>query len=299
MSEHELYADAAERALIMARFNAKRINHVVRVIFNGETYYVKKLPATMYYGAELTWANEKIVKKGDINLCFDHIRRFTLKLSTDEIYLYNRSYRLCSGLNYDGHLFNNMYTSYKNKWIVSDAYDNLINRESYKIESFDDYSILDSNFMPAVAEPIDILNIGFKFVVNNGVLIVSNNLFSLINHKHVDGKFVKSERDDLFRFVDENGKLFALLINPRNSEQTLASSDKVLEFTDIGHFSVKPKNGLYNDFQVKYDVEKFGVRTIYYYRDMFFIINYASIVELDARKPDSGLKTKAAVASVE
>jgi hypothetical protein len=146
---------------------------------------------------------------------------------------------------------------------------------------------------------MDILNIGLKFVVNDDVWIVSNNLFRYINNKHVDGKFVKSERDDLFRFVDENGKLFALLINPSNSEQTFASSDKVLEFTDIGHFSVKPKNGLYNDFQVKYDVEKFGIRRIYYYRDMFFIITHDLIVELDARKPGSGEKTKAAVASVE
>jgi hypothetical protein len=174
------------------------------------------------------------------------------------------------------------------------------NNYSSKIKPINEYSVLGNDFMPAVAEQIDIQNDGLKFVAFTPYL-KSNHLFTIIYKSLaniVDGVYLNSMQDGPFKYVNKDGKQFALLTDMQTGEPTLASSDEIVELTRIDKLVATFKDGLYDGFQIMDNLDG-SMLNVLHYKDIFFVLDNPLPIILDARKPKSGLKTKVAIASAE
>jgi hypothetical protein len=192
-----------------------------------------------------------------------------------------------------------MYTSFENKWIERNLY-LLCNHYTIEIKQINSRSILDVNFMPVVAERVNGQNNGLKLVAVDP-RVEGNHLFTLFRGtiaNIVDGVYEYIAGDGPFRYLNrEKGKTFMYLFDIQTKQNTLASSDETVELIEFDKIKAKKENNLYNGFRINYDLS--GIRSllqVFHYKDIFFVVHHSAPIILDARKPDSGLKTKAAVA---
>jgi hypothetical protein len=154
--------------------------------------------------------------------------------------------------------------------------------------------------MPVKDIEVNIKNEGNKFVLNSKIYQNDFNItfFSYIKFGILitEGKYSESDRNDLFKYVNENGELFALLLNWDTSEITLNSATRIIKLTSLTSCSVVKKNGLYNGYLV--DKEEFNQYNIYYYNYTFFTYcEKQRYVKLEARSMNGGLNTKPAIAT--
>ncbi len=101
--------------------------------------------------------------------------------------------------------------------------------------------------MPATAEQIDIQNDGLK-LVSFTTRLKGNHLFTIIYESLVDGVYLNSMQDGPFKYVNADGKLFALLTDLKTRKLTLASSDEIVKLTRIDMIGTTFKDGLYKDY---------------------------------------------------
>jgi hypothetical protein len=294
-------AELTVRMLTLAGFEARNINGVIQVTVDGIEYYVENLPTNIAHGAIPVRVIDKLKNKGIIVLIFDDKSVYVAKLSTD-VCINGVWYTRGPCGRYIGHLYDNMYTSFENKWIDRNLY-LLCNNYKINIEQINSRSILDANFMPAVANRVNVQNNGLKLVADDPYS-GGNHLFTFIHGtiaNIVDGVYEYITGDGLFRYLNrEKGKTFMYLFDPQTKQYTLANSDETVELIGIDKFEAKKENGLYDEFQINYDLS--GIRSllqVFHYKDIFFILGHPAPIILDARKPGSGEKTKAAVAAVE
>lgn len=291
-------AEPTVRMLTLAGFEARNINGVIQVTVDGIEYYVENLPTHIAHGAIPVRIVNKLKNKGIIVLIFDDKSVYVAKLSTD-VCIDGVWYTRKPCTRYIGCLYDNIYTSFENKWIDRNLYTSL---SYYKtnIKQINSRSILDTNFMPAVTERVNVQNNGLKLVVVDA-RVEGNHLFTLFRGtiaNIVDGVYEYIAVDDPVRYLNrEKGKLFMYLFDPQTKQNTLASSDETVELIEFDKIKAKKENGLYDGFRINYDLS--GVRSllqVFHYGDIFFVVSQSAPIILDARKPGSGEKTKVAAA---
>jgi hypothetical protein len=173
----------------------------------------------------------------------------------------------------------------------------LCNDYNVNVKPINEYSVLSNDFMPAIADQIDIENDGLKLVSVTSYL-KGNHLFTVIYESLVDGVYLDSMHDGPFKYMNKDGKLFALLTDLKTRKLTLASSDEIVESTRIDMIETTFKDGLFDGFKIMDNLNGCMLNVLHY-KDIFFILDNPAPVILDARKPNSGLKTKAAAALAE
>lgn len=173
----------------------------------------------------------------------------------------------------------------------------LCNDYNVNVKSINEYSVLGNDFIPAIADQIDIQNDGLK-LVSYTTRLEGNHLFTVIYESLVDGVYLNSMQDGPFKYMNADGKLFALLTDLKTRKLTLASSNEIVELTRIDMIGTTFKDGLFDGFKIMDNFNN-SMLNVLHYKDIFFVLDNSALVILDARKPNSGLKTKAAAASAE
>jgi hypothetical protein len=227
---------------------------------------------------------------------------FVIKCENDEVFkieLYNRviiNDKFYCRIQHDrddyiGHLINNSYIKYDN--IELDAYTNL--RDSWVLPDFGDILSYD-DFNPVEAKKVIIKNAGPKLVMNVPIKNVNTSSGAITAFREINyiahGTYTDSGQTDLYRYVNETGELFALLIDPQTKRPTLVSKTQIIELIDAADFKVYIKDGLYNGYELKDSINKITDEYVYMYDDIFFDDQLSVIT--NARNPNSGKITKAA-----
>lgn len=204
---------------------------------------------------------------------------------------YGRTSDLCK---YIGHLYGVFYSGYE--YIKSSAYSRLSNSGILPGTS----DVLHyKDFTPVECKMIIIRNIGIKLVINDhfiNVINTPNGTFTLfkLNAKCIAiGTYRQSHNEDLYRYQNEAGELFALLEDPNTREITLASVRQIIKLIKLEDFKISINDGLYNGYELK-DQNNMTLKYshVYFYNDVFFTENYTIT---NVRKPNAGKLTKAAI----
>jgi hypothetical protein len=166
-------------------------------------------------------------------------------------------------------------------------------RNLWVLPDFDDILSYD-DFYPVEAKKIIIKNAGSKLVMNVPIKNVNTSSGAITAFREINyiahGTYTDSGQTDLYRYVNETGELFALLIDPQTKQQTLVSKTQIIELIDAADFKVYIKDGLYNGYELKDSINKITDEYVYMYDNIFFD-DQLSVVT-DVRKPNSGKLTK-------
>jgi len=193
---------------------------VVQVILNDEKYYVYPMPNIEDYGTDFTSTVDNdykyiMINNGNVVGSYIHLTQ-NIVVANGKIY----SKIITPECN--GYLIGNMYISYKDAWIKAHLYNQIIDHDP---ANFDDTTILDSEFKPVQVRQVNIIKyVIFKYINKNKFSKFT--AFGLGDY-FAAGKYSQTNRDDLFTCADENGKLYALLIDPWTKEVTLASDNNI------------------------------------------------------------------------
>jgi hypothetical protein len=320
------YAAAAAKVLRQAGLAVEHneVFDVIKVRVNGFDNYAE-IPDISHYGDVLTGHSiHEYYKLVIVQLQFDHSKIYTIRFNRDILKIGSKTYiRKREDDVHIGHLKDNEYYDYQDKWFHA-IQENCSLSASHVEKLYSGGNVLNNNYTPALAIEVDILNTGTKQVVYS-----YNNFhtrhFTLFNIRHlsqisgdirhlpqisgnhrylsqiminsyylVRGHYKESKRPDLFRCVDDDNNTFAILLDGQDN-LILASGTYIVPLINIDNCAVEPdENGLYHGYKV--DTKYKAVR-IYCYDDIFFsccMVTNPRFVELEARKPGSGSRTKPA-----
>jgi hypothetical protein len=280
-------AEAAEATAEIIRRSGYEVKihdkvNIISVLIDGKIYYADIQPVGKY-GPDCK-VKYRFPGCLDIIGTSDSIKIFQLSVRFHGKVYDKQKYEL-----YLGRLCNNRYLDHNNAWARSDK------------KIFMD--IIDQDFMPVKDIEVNIKNEGDKFVLNGIMYQNDFNISFFVYEKSkfaiAEGKYSKSGRDDLFRYVDENGELFAMLLNWETSEVTLNSATRIIKLTSLDSCAVVKKDGLYNGYLV--DTKNYGQHGIHYYNYTFFTYcaEERRHINLEARSMIGGLKTKPAAKSTD
>jgi hypothetical protein len=112
----------------------------------------------------------------------------------------------------------------------------------------------------------------------------------------------------VFKYENDNGEIFICAIDPKTGDASLVNEEKNIKLNRIESYILACEDVLYGGFKINYhnmaelcyDYDEItGKKTPIIYRFDYtffaFIRMPYRLVILDARKPDSGQKTKAAI----
>jgi hypothetical protein len=309
-------AKAAADALTKTGFKVALFNYVnvIRVEIDGIYWYVDNLPELDNYGVLINGRLKTCCKECcGIVIEFDNKTHWEFNLFVDSVGINGYYYTLISKCKYEGHLRGNVFTKYSNVWIrndLSNYLDDLLT--DGKLPDDIDNKILNADFTPVESQVVNIKNEGLKFVARLQIGESKIQTFTLFitefgETKYITkGKYTYNFSCDIFKYKNGDSdddvvtELFAALINPHNKRVSLASSDKVIALIDVGECIVERDNGQYVGYEVggKYITKYFKYNkvypTVYKFKDTFFSFKLSKPVELDARMPGSGMRTKPA-----
>jgi hypothetical protein len=179
-----------------------------------------------------------------------------------------------------------------------------------------------STLLPSQPEVINIINEGRKMVMDLPITNRIDDVFTIIgNTDHVeyivDGNFVKINNGPFMYMRKETNEEFALLFDEESGESYLVSANQIIKLTRTKMYEVENVGGLYCDLQIHNNMANLAcyennegehidfngnpsdvpVPCIYYYNYILFAFNMANgkLIELEATKPTSGMKTKPAL----
>jgi len=270
MSRYKKEANAVVAALKAAGYDVehikksrrangnKRIN-IVKVTIGANVYYVCPLPEITEYGRVFIHTEYKrfSASRGRIDLYYENGVKCKIILNKRAVELNGVKY--CSDdfevYPHMGHLCGNMYTSYENAWIMHMVYSSLIDSKRglrYLLAEIEknDLAIMDLDFNEKRPIQIDIQNEGFKVVLWKEIR--NKDTFTLIDGFITDGLYSESDREDLFKYVNPNGELTALLVDTQSGGMILAGSTQSVELTDLKSCLIRRENGLYAGFDIKF-----------------------------------------------
>ena len=128
---------------------------VIQVILNGEKYYVYTMPIIEDYGTDFTTR----VDNDNYIYFMTNNGESHIHLIQDIVVANGRLYSKIVTPDCNGYLIDNMYISYKDTWIKAHLYNQII---AHNPVNFDDDTVLDSEFKPVQARPVNIKNSGLK-----------------------------------------------------------------------------------------------------------------------------------------
>jgi hypothetical protein len=291
--------------------------NIVKVYFNSEWWYTieelcipdpenilnANIKAYDFVCATLT------MRYKDNTICTVKLNKYRITINGNDYYLGNDE----DDTQCIGHIINNVYTCYIDKWFLRQSYPYAVNFNEHVrdlIPSARQEDVLNEDLMPEIQQPVDIQNKGFK-LVNLMYRINDNGIsdFTVFGHRGsitdlsinyiADGKYSASGRE-VFRYLDKNEEAYALLIDPLTETAELASATKNIKLTIINQYLVSCKNGFYDGFKIKGDTSNLGhnilnVRVYRYGYTFFAVDKFGDVVELDMYRPNSGYKTKMAI----
>lgn len=258
-----------------------------------------------------------------IKICVNHIVNYTLKAHINYVVLFNKMYKndRIVGRLYQHCIIDNKHYNLKNLWSL---YYTIEKNKTNKYEQikYDEEHLLNVDFTPYKPAEIDILNKGFKRMMIKLQQIdkLGHYNFTVIGHPPdnwaiiVEGDFSLSGRNDVFQYVNEGGELFAFVYED-NGECALASNKQIIPGVLISGLQLEKQGDLYGGFMINGDLTKLycfaydddeddededsislhSIR-IFRYGDIFFSYDTnLNIIELEARPPVSGNRTKAAL----
>jgi hypothetical protein len=135
---------------------------------------------------------------------------------------------------------------------------------------------------------LDIINADHKLVVAE-LPCFKIKTFTLFGHEKyiIDGLYSRRFYEcGVFKYENDNGEIFICTIDPKTGEASLVNEEKNIKLNKIESYILACEDGLYDGFKI-----------IYRFDYTFFAFSRMPyrLVILDARKPDSGQKTKAAI----
>lgn len=262
-------------------------NHAMQALPNNDFDPRSAIVTDCYYSNGPNWHYDEphiVIKcEDDEVINIELVDSVTIR---DESY-----YRIYYGDDYIGHLINTLYIKYD--YIKASAYANL--RDEGVLPDFDDILSYD-DFYPVDVKNIIIKNAGVKLVMNVPIVNVNASSGAITAFREIKyiahGTYKDSGRTDLYRYANETGELFALLIDPQTKKPTLVSKTQIIELIDAADFKVYNKDGLYNGYELKDSINKITDEYVYVYDNIFFTY-WLSVIK-DVRKPNSGKLTKPA-----
>lgn len=302
------------KELKVAGITVEYFDHVeiIKVVIDNKNWYVGAIPDLSAYGSSFkTYEFCEFYNNAVIHLYYHDrenyaeifLRSVEVTIRGDEYYLINRS----EYLNH-GHLYNNLYTQYKNIWLKGGLFGDVINRVRREFFRLVESERLELDFTPHVPKIINIKNENCKFILYF-CETHSYKTFTVFGDPHmqyiIDGTYMKSGRDDLFKYMNPDGELFTILNDPIKNEVYLTSDHNSFKLTNISNYLVKKEDKLYNGFEIISDLKLLQYKEygdeliIYQYAHIFFAFDIENheIVEIDMRKPNSGKHTKSAALS--
>jgi hypothetical protein len=327
MSSDERVIKAAKE-LSVAGFTVKYLEHVniVRVDIEGKSWYVNNPPEVEKYGKEFKSSRRGYCGSTEptfIELTYENDIKCTLDIIHNRITINNIKYIILGyAKNYAGHLFGNSYVNYIGIWVKKGSYPYNINKIGNNVYDYTPQidigdNLLDLDFMPVKPQTVEIKNEGFKLIKIDIITDHDSNFtFAVFDYAEliVDGIYNGNGdyKNNLFGFVNQDNELFSLLLDPQTKEFTLTSATKNIPVHRLENYLIKPEDGLYNGYKIEsdgvissdYDDEEDDgdyvdndFRRVFMYNYTFFRLDgeQSYIIELKAKKPNSGINTKAAI----
>lgn len=299
-------AAAVAKALRQAGFTIEHNEDfdVIKVRVGAFDNYAE-IPDIIHYGDVLTgYSINEYYKLVIVRLQFDHYKIYNIRFNRDILKIGSKTYiRKQEDDIHIGHLTDNEYYDYQGKWFC-DIHENSSLSASNIEKLYSCGDVLNINYTPVLPIKVDILNTGTKQVIYSYNNFHTRN-FTLFNIRHlsliagnnyylVRGHYKESKRPDLFKYIDNDDNVFAILLDSQGN-LILAGGEQIVPLINVDNCFVKPdENGLYNGYKV--DTKYKAVR-VYCHDDIFFScckVISPRFVELEARKPGSGCLTKPA-----
>lgn len=297
-------AKIAASLLTAAKFDVEYIEDlsVVRSKIDGEFWYVNNLRKDGNCDSSIV--NIEIFddygeRLKEIRLHFKKSMSCALYLYKNRAYIRNMCYELIeSDDEIIGHIYGNEYMDYVGRWVDYELsyYMNYTKSFTFEPYTFDHNNrVLKFDFTPAKPQIVDLHADGLNFIYNlNSSDTESFTAFYTPDDFRfaVIGEFAKSGRDDLFRYVNDDGELFTLLFNVNTVKATLISLHQVIELYNGYNIVVECENGLYDGFKLisEHNLQE---HEIYRIGDIFFTY-FDELTVLEARSLLGGAKTKPA-----
>lgn len=327
-SDDELTQDTNELDIIRA---LKQVNPylyvdhdkyagVVKILIDQEWWYVRNVFEPRKFGKIfIKSAFKKYIttNNAELSLYYDDGSVCLVDLSLDKVEIRGKIYCKSRAKTYIGHLINCSYISYVSKWVLDDSFPYLVEKlediiEDLKKMDFDikRSDVLNEDFTPANPMLLDIINADHKLVVAE-LPCFKIKTFTLFGHEKyiIDGLYSRRFYEcGVFKYENDNGEIFICAIDPKTGEASLVNEEKNIKLNKIESYILACEDGLYDGFKINYhnmaelcyDYDEItGKKTPIIYRFDYtffaFIRMPYRLVILDARKPDSGQKTKAAI----
>lgn len=233
-------AKIAASLLTAAKFDVEYIEDlsVVRSKIDGEFWYVNNLRKDGNCDSSIV--NIEIFddygeRLKEIRLHFKKSMSCALYLYKNRAYIRNMCYELIeSDDEIIGHIYGNEYMDYVGRWVDYELsyYMNYTKSFTFEPYTFDHNNrVLKFDFTPAKPQIVDLHADGLNFIYNlNSSDTESFTAFYTPDDFRfaVIGEFAKSGRNDLFRYVNDDGELFTLLFNVNTVKATLISLHQVI-----------------------------------------------------------------------